>query len=169
VYSNAKLETIIQKALDQFELVAAQNDLQARFAAQGLTFHEGVTMASIIIREVSGAEDQKLVASVFYNRLKSNITLGMDSTFKYAYSQGLCDVNSYLCDSQYNTRLYGGLPPGPIANPTLSALQAVIDPAVTDYYYFVSGDGAYRGQNFFSKTLEEHSANIRSYCRESCQ
>lgn len=169
VYSNAKLETIIQKALDQFELVAAQNDLQSAFAAQGLTFFEGVTMASLITKEVPGSEDQKLVASVFYNRLKSDISLGSDPTFKYAYSQGLCDTNSYLCDSEYNTRLYKGLPPGPIANPTLSALQATADPAVTDYYYFVSGDGIYKNQNFFAKTLEEHTANIRAYCKELCR
>ncbi len=169
VYSNAKLETIIQKAIDQFELVAAQNDLQASFAAHGLTFYKGVTMASMVTREVRGAEDRKLVASVFYNRLKSGITLGSDPTFKYAYSQGLCNSNGPLCDSPYNTRLYQGLPPGPIANPELSALQATANPATTDYYYFVSGDGAYKDQNFFARTLEEHSANIRAYCKESCQ
>lgn len=169
VYSDAKLESIIQKALDQFDLIVAQNDLQAGFATQGLTFYEGVTMASLITTEVPGAEDQKLVASVFYNRLKSGISLGSDPTFKYAYNQGLCNVKTYLCDSEYNTRLYKGLPPGPIANPTLSALQATADPATTDYYYFVSGDGAYKGQNFFARTLDEHSANIRAYCKESCQ
>lgn len=169
VYSNATLETIIQKAIDQFELVAAQNDLQASFAAHGLTFYKGVTMASMITLEVRGSEDRNLVASVFYNRLKSGISLGSDPTFKYAYSQGLCDINGPLCDSPYNTRLYQGLPPGPIANPELSALQATANPPTTDYYYFVSGDGAYKGQNFFAKTLEEHTANIRAYCKELCR
>ncbi len=171
VYSNAKLETIIQKAIDQFELVAAQNDLQARFASHNLTFYEGVTMASIITKEVTGAEDQKLVAGVFYNRLASGITLGSDVTFHYAYKQGFCNVNGPLCDSKYNTRLYQGLPPGPIANPTLSALQAASSPAETEYYYFVAGDknGDYAGKTFFAKTLEDHNANIRSYCQEDCR
>lgn len=169
VYSNAKLETIIQKAIDQFELVVAQNDLQASFASRNLTFHEGVTLASIITKEVTGAEDQKLVAGVFYNRLASGITLGSDVTFHYAYKQGLCNINGPLCDSKYNTRLYQGLPPGPISNPTLSALQAASNPAETDYYYFVAGDGDYVGKTFFAKTLEDHNANVRAYCEESCE
>lgn len=168
VYSNATLETIIQKAIDQFELVAAQNDLQASFAAHNLTFYQGVTLASIVTKEVTGSEDQKFVAGVFYNRLASGISLGSDVTFHYAYKQGLCNVNGPLCDSTYNTRLYSGLPPGPIANPTLSALQAAANPAETDYYYFVAGDGAYAGKTFFAKTLEEHNANTRNYCTESC-
>lgn len=169
VYSNAKLEIIIQKALDQFAVVAAENDLQASFAAHGLTFHQGVTLASIITKEVSGDEDQKKVASVFYNRLQSSISLGSDVTFHYAYAQGLCNVNNPTCDSVYNTRLYSGLPPGPIANPTLTALQATASPAQTDYYYFVAGDDAYAGQTFFAKSLDEHNANIQAYCQESCR
>ncbi|MCL2280939.1 endolytic transglycosylase MltG [Candidatus Saccharibacteria bacterium] len=169
IYNGDKLETLIRKALDQFELVAAKNDLAAKFAAHGLNFYEGVTLASIVIKEVSNTEDQKTAASVFYNRLHSGIVLGSDVTYHYAYSQGYCELNTPACDSVYNTRQRRGLPPSPISNVNLASLTAVAYPAETDYYYFVSGDGADTGKTFFSRTESEHEANRRAHCRELCR
>jgi len=164
IYSGDKLETVIKKALNQFEQVAAANDLSAKFAAKNLSFYQGVTLASLVLREVSNNDDQKTVAAVFFNRLRAGMTLGSDPTYTYAYNQGYCKVNSSACDSPYNTYRSGGLPPGPIANVGLSALLAVAYPIETDYYYFVAGDGVDAGKTFFAATAEEHAANIAAHC-----
>jgi len=169
IYSGDRLEVVIKKALTQFEQVAAENDLKAQFAARDLTFYDGINLASMVLTEVSNTDDQKMVAGVFFNRLRIGMELGSDVTYKYAYAQGLCDVDSYLCDSIYNTRKFAGLPPGPVANPTLSALKAVANPTNTNYFYFVAGDGIYSGKTFFSETFEEHKSNIIAYCRELCR
>lgn len=169
IYSDDKLEVIISKALDQFEKVVAENDLKSKLASHGLSLHEGITLASIVTKEVTNTDDQKIVAGVFYNRLSDGGVLGSDVTYQYAYNQGLCSVNAPSCSSEYNTRIYPGLPPGPIANPSLSALTAVANPTNTDYYYFVAGDGNDAGITFFSVTLDEHNANIQAHCRTLCK
>ncbi|MCL2174125.1 endolytic transglycosylase MltG [Candidatus Saccharibacteria bacterium] len=170
IYDGDKLEVLIQKALNQFELVAAENDLIAQFAARGLNFYQGVTLASIIVKEVTDTADQKTVAGVFFNRLRDGTVLGSDVTYHYAYAEGYCQSDTPTgCDSIYNTRKYGGLPPGPIANVSLTALIAVADPTPTNYYYFVSGDGVDAGKTFFSRTETEHNANIAAHCRELCR
>ena len=168
IYSGDRLEIVIAKALDQFELVAAQNDLLAQFAAHKLTFYQGVTLASIVVKEVSNTEDQKTVAGVFYNRLRDGTVLGSDVTYHYAFASGYCQEDLPSCGSVYNTRRFSGLPPGPIANVSLTALIAVANPTQTDFYYFVSGDGADAGKTFFSKTESEHEANIRAHCHKLC-
>ena len=166
IYTGDSLNVLIQKAIDELGQVAAANDLRAQFAARGLSFYQGVTLASIIIKEVGNADDQEKVASVFYNRLAAGMPLGSDPTFQYAYNQGLCNSNSTNCDSAYNTYLNTGLPPGPIANPNLSALQAVANPADTPYLFFVSGDD---GTTYFATTQEEQDTNISLYCHQLCQ
>jgi UPF0755 protein len=169
IYSGDRLETIIKKSLNQFEQVAAAHNLSAQFAARGLTFYQGVTLASIVVKEVTNTDDQRTVAGIFYNRLRDKIVLGSDVTYKYAYAQGFCKQDTPACDSVYNTRKVGGLPPGPIANVSLSSLEAVAEPAETDYYYFVAGDGLDTGKTFFAKTEPEHEANIAAHCRELCR
>lgn len=171
VYSTSKLTVVIQKTLTRFESVAAENDLKAKFAAHGLNFYQGVTLASIVNKEVSDAspDDQKKVSGIFYRRLSDGTALQSDVTFKYAFSMGLCSTNGPSCDSAYNTRMYSGLPPGPISNPSLSALDAVANPIETDQYYFIGGDGEYAGQTFYANTYEDHQANIRLYCKDLCR
>lgn len=169
IYSGEKLQVVIEKSLAELEKVAAANDLKAKFAARGFDFHQGVTLASIIIKEVPGSSDQKIIADIFYRRLKSNISLGSDPTFKYAYAQGLCDVSGPQCDSAYNTRVHYGLPPGPISNVNFSSLDAAANPTATDYYYFVNGDGDDAGKIFFARTLEEHYVNTAAHCRILCK
>jgi UPF0755 protein len=169
IYKGDKLEVIIKKALTQFEQVAAKNDLAAKFAARKLTFYQGVTLSSIVVKEVTNTDDQKTVAGVFYNRLRDGIVLGSDVTYKYAFKRGLCTIDGPNCDSIYNTRKYAGLPPGPISNVSLSSLIAVAYPADTDYYYFVAGDGADSGKTFFSKTESEHEFNVSAHCHELCR
>lgn len=169
IYTGDKLETIIKKSLNQFEQVAAKYDFIAQLAARNLTPHQGIVLASIVIKEVSNTEDQKLVAGVFYNRLRAGMSLGSDVTYHYAYDQGYCEVKSSTCNSVYNTYLHTGLTPGPIANVSATALAAVARPTETKYYYFVAGDGAYAGKTFFSETLVGHENNIAAYCHELCR
>lgn len=166
VYAGDSLEVVIGKAIDEFANVVTENGLVDAFAAHGLSVYEGVTLASIVTKEVQNADDQKLVASVFYNRLNSGMELGSDVTFKYAYNSGLCSVDSPDCDSVYNTRIYAGLPPGPIANPSLTALQAVAYPTESNYYYFVAGED---GETYFSETADQHNQAVADHCGELCQ
>ena len=134
-------------------------------ARQGLSLHEAIILASIVQEEVSGPDEQKTVAQVFLRRLDENFPLGADPTFRYAaYLLGVEETPDIV--SPYNTRNVTGLPPGPIANFNLSALQAVAEPDTTNYLYFVSGDD---GITRFSNTLEEHEAKTREFCVELCK
>src|SRR5207248_2549788 len=102
------------------------------FQKQGLNLYQGITLASIIQREVPGAADQKQVAQVFLTRLGMEMPLGSDVTYQYA-AKKMGVTPSPDLDSPYNTRKYPGLPPGPIASPGLTALQAVANPAAGNY------------------------------------
>lgn len=166
VYAGDSLEVVIGKALDKFASVADQYGLQDAFAARGLTFYQGATLASIVTKEVQKTDDQKLVAGVFYNRLNAGMPLGSDVTYMYAYKAGLCSENTPDCDSVYNTRIYEGLPPGPIANPSLSALQAVANPTDSNYYYFVAGED---GNTYFSETADQHNQAVADHCGSLCE
>jgi UPF0755 protein len=162
--SGASVEEILERTFDEMYAQIQDNNLIEGFKAQGLNLYEGITLASIIQREVSGQDDQKQVAQVFYKRLREDMPLGADSTFIYG-AQLLGATPSVDLASPYNTRIHSGLPPGPIASPGVTALIATAAPAPGDYLYFVSGDD---GTNYFSRTLEEHEANTRQYCHANC-
>ncbi|MCL1876727.1 endolytic transglycosylase MltG [Candidatus Saccharibacteria bacterium] len=170
---SSDLEELIGKAIDKFEEIATENELEERFAAQGLSFYQGLTLASIVELEVTNSDDQKLVASVFYNRLDRQMSLGSDVTYLYAYNNGLCDIKGPACDSVYNTRKYFNLPPTPIANVNTQVLIATANPAHSGYLFFVAGYEADSGGNktyktYFSKTESEHEHNVALYCHELC-
>ena len=129
------------------------------FAADGLTLHQGVTLASIIEKEVSTAADRPIVAQIFLKRLNEGVSLGSDVTVQYAADLLGRPFNINL-DSPYNTRLHTGLPPGPICNPGVDSLDAVAHPANTDYLYFLAGKD---GKTHFAKTYAEHQRNIQLY------
>jgi UPF0755 protein len=166
VYSNADLEDVIQKALDEFSSVVQNNDLEAKFKEKGISFYEGLTLASIVELEERQPDEQKNVAQVFYNRLAAGMNLGSDVTYRYAFSNGLCLVNSPECDSVFNTRNHGGFPPSPVANVNEASLVATANPSQHDYLFFVMGDD---GTVHYSKTEEEHTLNTALYCVELCQ
>lgn len=156
-------ETIITASLDEMAK-ALSPDVRVGFTAQGLTVHQGVTLASIVEKEVSSTADRQKVAQVFLKRLHIGMMLGSDVTAYYGADQaGL--AHSVLSDTVYNTRLHVGLPPGPIGNTSKSSLQSVANPASTDYLYFVAGDD---GITYFSKTLDEHNANVAAHCHKLC-
>ena len=162
--SDTSVEAILERTFDELWTVVGQNNLIEAYSAQNLTLYQGLTLASIIQREVSGASDQKQVSQIFLRRLSIGMPLGADATFVYA-AKKLGVQPSVDLQSPYNTRQVTGLPPGPIASPGKSALLATASPAEGDYLYFVSGDD---GTNYFSRTLEEHEANTRTYCQKNC-
>jgi UPF0755 protein len=162
--SSASVEDVLTKTFDEYYAKIQQNNLVDAYKSHGLTLYQGITLASIIQREVPTPADQKQVAQVFYSRLSAGIALGSDVTYQYAAKKLGVDPSPNL-DSPYNTRKYAGLPPGPIATPGLSALQAVASPASGDYLYFLSGDD---DTTYFSRTNDEHEANIRDHCKVKC-
>lgn len=162
--SGATVEDILKRTFTQFENVINDNNLKSGFANHGLNLYQGITLASIIQREASSATDRKQIAQVFYTRLALDMPLESDVTFIYAANR-LGEVPVSTLDSPYNTRIYKGLPPGPISSPSLTALLALVNPAKGDYIYFVAGDN---GKVYFSRTLEEHNTNVSKYCTSEC-
>lgn len=173
-YIGETVENILMTTFDQLYAVIKENNLEQKFAEHGLSLHEGIILASIIQKEVGGlsAEDKAIVAQIFYSRLESGLALGSDVTVTYALNQ--VDPNreiytdnqsALVIDSCYNTRLYPGLPCGPISSPGESALVAAANPASTSYLYFLTGDD---GLMYYSSTESEHNSNIVQYCHELC-
>jgi peptidoglycan lytic transglycosylase G len=124
--------------------------------------HRVVTMASIVEKETAVPEERPMVAGVYYNRLNSRIALDADPSIIYAKLldgtyQGALHHEDMQVNSPYNTYRHIGLPPGPIGNPGRSSLQAAMQPAASEYFYFVS-DGS--GHHRFSHSLEEHNRNV---------
>ena len=142
--------------------------------SRGLSIREAVTLASIVEREGVLNEERATIASVFYNRLALDMKLEADPTVQYAVGYDASNdtwwksplfQSDLAFDSPYNSYLYTGLPPGPIANPGLSSLRAVAEPAQTQFIFFVadcSGDAP--GSHNFSQTYEQHLAFVQA-CR----
>lgn len=164
VPADESLASVVERTLMEFSTLVRQKDLTKKIQDKGLSMREGIILASIIQKEVPDYQDQRQVAQVFLKRLKEGVVLGSDVTFKYiAEKEGRqASIND---PSPYNTRRNAGLPPGPVSNFNISALEAVADPAPGDYMYFVSGDD---GTNHFSRTEEEHERNVQQYCTTLC-
>jgi len=130
----------------------------------GLTLHQAITMASIIQRETLAEDEMPVIASVFFNRLAINMPLETDPTVQYALGydaqtdtwwKSPLTYTDLEVNSPYNTYRNQGLPPGPISNPSLAALNAAINPAETEFLFFrAKCDGSLTHN--FSKTYEEH-------------
>ena len=142
-------------------------DLKNGVERQGLTVYQAVTLASIVEREALRDEEKPLIASVYINRLNIGMKLDADPTVQYALGvdpvtgkwwKSPLDLADLQYDSYFNTYLYAGLPPTPIANPGLDSLNAVAFPAETTYYFFrAKCDGS--GYHVFAETFDEHLAN----------
>jgi UPF0755 protein len=139
-------------------------DFFAEATASGRSFYDIVTMASIIEKEVRGEEDRQKVADIFWRRLGIGMALQADSTVNYATRKNLPSVTAkdLEVDSRYNTYKYPGLPPGPIANPGMTALIAAIRPLKnTDWFFLTDKDGNVH----YAKTFDEHIRNKQKYLR----
>lgn len=159
-------QNLVQVFLDRFSNELTP-DLRAGFERQGLSLKEAVTLASIVQKEGIVADEHPMIASVFFNRLQAGMKLDSDPTVQYAVGYNAdqrtwwTNPLSYAdlqTDSPFNTYLYTGLPPHPISNPGLTALQAVAYPAQSPYYYFRARcDDS--GTHAFARTYEEHLQN----------
>jgi UPF0755 protein len=133
--------------------------------SRAMTFHELLTLASIVEKETGQAGERPLVASVFLNRLSQGMRLQADPTVVYGLLPqfaGRLTRNDLRAETPYNTYVVKGLPPTPIANPGRATLEAVLNPASASYLYFVSkNDGSHQ----FSSTLQEHNQAVDLYQR----
>jgi UPF0755 protein len=176
VKPDATAEETLQAAFDQFDKIIQQDDLVNKFQQQGLNLYQGITLSSIVQRELNcegkPTEERKqrcygyqqTIAQIFLKRLKEGISLGSDVTFIYAADMmGVTPTVDIA--SPYNTRIHTGLPPGPIAAPGELALKAVANPSNTDYLFFIAGDD---GLIYFARTQAEHEANIKTHCQQLC-
>ena len=153
--------TIVTTMVNQFWHHVTPS-MTKRSADLGLTVDQFVTLASIIEKETGRKEEMPLIAAVFHNRLKRRMPLQSDPTVIYGIADfdGNLRKQDLLKKTPYNTYLIAGLPPGPIANPGLDALQAALYPTEADYLYFVSkNDGSHQ----FSDDLSQHNNAVRKY------
>ena len=135
--------------------------------------YEKIILASIIEREYRVAEEAPMIASVFYNRLESEMALGSCATIEFIITEELEKPHpNYLTyqdleiESEYNTYIHQGLPPAPISNPGIAALEAVFNPADTDFLYFLLQDTE-SGKHYFSRTYSEHNKAKLLYLKGS--
>jgi UPF0755 protein len=140
-------------------------ELREAAHARGLSARQFVTLASIVEKETGRADERPLVAAVYSNRLRIGMLLQCDPTVIYALMKaGTYDGNirraDLAVDSPYNTYRVAGLPPGPIASPGRSSLEATAHPADVDFLYFVSRND---GSHEFARTLEEHNRNVQKF------
>ncbi|MEY4668741.1 MAG: hypothetical protein RL518_1440 [Pseudomonadota bacterium] len=163
IQRNTPPRKVIQTLRNQLDTTWSP-EWDARLQELQMSKHQILTLASIIEKESGNAEEQPLVSSVFHNRLKIGMRLQSDPTVIY----GIPNFNGNLTKvdlqtpSPYNTYVISGLPPGPIANPGLTAIKAALYPAQTTYFYFV-GNG--KGKHIFSEHLEQHNQAVNVFQR----
>lgn len=166
---NVTADEVVSRLLDGFQTNVADT---LQFEGQDFTLEQAVNLAAIVEREATDTAEHPTIASVFENRLRLGMPLQADPTVQFAISADPASLTQYGVwkeeltledlefDSPYNTYVYTGLPPGPIANPGLDTIKSVIRPAETEYLYFVAkGDGTHA----FAETLAEHFANVELY------
>ena len=137
-------------------------EMRIQAEKMGLSVYDLITLASLVEREVRFPEDRPIVAQVLLKRLKMNMPLQTDATLQYLMDAPKEDVSieDTQIDSPYNTYQHTGLPPGPIANPGMASIEAVLHPAETDYLYFVADR---QGHNHYAYTYEEHLNLVNQY------
>ncbi len=163
---DADIDTIISIFKSNFQ---TKYDSIKSLKSNSLTKAQTVILASLVEREARLEDDRPLVASVIYNRLGIGMKLDIDATLQYAlgfqedekrwWKKGLTSEDKRI-NSPYNTYTNPGLPPAPISNPGLSAIKAALNPAQTDYLYYITDKS---GKNRYATNLEGHNSNIENY------
>ena len=158
---NATDGQMVAAMVRRFRIVAAQLGLKQNV-------HRIVTLASLVERETAVDADRPQVASVLDNRLAKNMPLSTDPAVIYGLElagkwRGTIYASDLTRDTPYNTYLHAGLPPGPVANPGIPSLRAAMDPAKTNYLYFVAAGTNAQGHSLFAETLDEHNRNVAAY------
>lgn len=155
---------IAYKMLDQMEVIL--NKYQTEINNSNYTVHQILTMASIIEHEAILDEDRQMIASVFYNRLNSDMPLQSCATLGYATGEWKLTYtyDDMQIDSPYNTYLYNGFPAGPGNMPGEASIEAALKPASSNYYYFMANVCDEEAtETYYAETYEEHQANIEKY------
>ncbi|RYZ96154.1 MAG: endolytic transglycosylase MltG, partial [Proteobacteria bacterium] len=157
-------QAMVQRFREVYKIVQPELQASATVQSLGLTPHQVITLASIVEKETGNGSERPLIASIFVNRLRKRMRLQTDPTVIYGVweATGAWDGNIRRKDlntpTPYNTYQMEGLPPGPIANPGLNAIRAVLQPSTSEYYFFVSrGDGTH----IFSKEYSDHAKAVR--------
>lgn len=153
----------VERSLEQLDkkLATLPADWKDKLKERNLNVHQMLTIASLIEREVVVNEERALVSGVIVNRLKMNMPLQIDATVQYLFDKSkdrLLEKDLQI-QSPYNTYLNTGLPPGPIASPSLASIKAAIYPETTKYVFYVTKKDGTQG-HLFAETFEEHKKNI---------
>lgn len=161
VESDVESEDILKMMAENFDYRLSKK-MRERAREENLSIYELITLASLVEKEVRFAEDRAIVAQVFLKRLKLDMPLQTDASLQYLMDTPKEDVSieDTKIDSPYNTYQHKGLTPGPIANPGLASINAVLYPAGTDYLYFVADRS---GHNHYSDNYEEHLKLVKQY------
>lgn len=167
IQKSATAQEIAKIMRDNFEKRLSSDMEQILKTGQGL--EQTIILASIVEREAKFDTDRPVVAGILLKRLQAGVSLGADATVQYAkgyqeseqswWKKTLTEEDLEI-DSPYNTRKFARLPPGPICNPGLSSIKAVITPKTSDFFYYLSDRD---GKMHYAATLEEHIENIRKY------
>lgn len=165
--ADADAKTIVETMVLTLKRRLAENEIaipRNLIFEGGLTFHEMMTLASIVEREVRSAQDMRTVAGIFFSRMQIGMALQADSTVNYVTGKdtpsiSLEDTN---LDSPYNTYRIVGLPPGPISNPGMNAILAVLEPTDSEYLYFLT---TAEGEVIYASTFDQHVANKYQYLK----
>lgn len=160
-YKNSSLKDIAKKMLDNFDRKLSL-ELKEETKKQNKSVFETIILASIIEKEAKFPEDMKKISNVFQNRLNAGQKLQSDATINYITGSGRTQstFEDLQIDSPFNTYKYAGLPPGPISNPGIAAIEAAVYQEKTDYFYFLTKSD---GKAIFSKTYNEHLKNKSKY------
>lgn len=153
---------IVRKMVDTFKEQISKTQILQSAKESSLSWHEIITLASLIEKETGLDSERKMISSVFHNRLRKNMRLQTDPTVIYAIEKfdGNIRKRDLKIDSPYNTYRYKGLPPGPIASPGIKSIVAAMSPIESVNLYFVSRQN---GSHHFSSTLTEHNQAVQKY------
>lgn len=168
IYASSTVADVIEKMLENFDNKLTDK-MRADIKKQGESIYDIITMASIIEKEApidyqtGDNRDARRISGIFWNRLKIGQGLQSDATLSYIFGDNnpRHSGRELEVDSLYNTYKYRGLPPGPICNPGILAIEAAIYPLATDYYYFLTTPG--KNEVIYAHTYEEHKKNKAQY------
>lgn len=153
---------VMQRMLEEFETkINSIPDLEAKLQEKKLSLHELLTIASLVEKEVVVDKERALVAGVIYNRINKDMKLEIDATVQYLLDRPKERLffKDLKVQSPYNTYLNKGLPPGPIASPSLASIKAALHPEASEYLFYVTKKDGTSG-HLFAKTYKEHQQNI---------
>lgn len=154
-------EDVVKMMLKNFD-EHVTSSMKKGIADRNMSIYQFVTLASLIEKEAKYEQDRPVIASVFLNRLQTHMKLQSDASISYAMGshKSSYSISETQYDSPYNTYLYEGLPAGPIGNPGMDCMNAILDAPQTSYLYFVADA---KGHNYFATTYEEHMKNVQEH------